>query len=109
MVRLPLNKDKVDVLDFDLGLSYRTALDTLYSMENKFDKKPEFKTAYQNFMEEYKCLNHMKSLGPFDKRETKGQNFLPHHGILQGSEKLRTVFNGSSKVKKVLLNDLLYA
>ena len=109
MVRLPLDKDKVDALDFDLGLSSRTALDTLYSMENKFDKKPEFMAAYQNFMEEYGSLNHMELLGPFDEKETKGRYFLPHHEVMQGSKKLRTVFNGSAKVQQVSLNDLLYA
>ena len=49
----------------------------------------------------------MKLLGTLDEEKTK--DFLPHHGVLHETKKLRTEFNGSAKIKQVSLNDLLYS
>ena len=107
VVRLPLKEDVLNSLGFPLGDSQHSALKTLHSMEKKFAKNHDFKEKYVNFMREYKALGHM-SLAPKSLVEDNNYYVLPHHGVMQGTKKLRTVFNGSSKVNGISLNDMLH-
>ena len=107
MVRLPFKK-RVEDLKVNLGDSYNIALKTLMSMERKFDKNPVLKEEYEKFMSEFERLGHMKLAPIQDVNSYSDCYFLPHHGVLQGSKKLRMVFNASAKVDGVSLNDLLH-
>ena len=106
VVRLPLKPNAIG-LNFHLGDSYSSALNALLSMERKFSKNPNFKEQYLSFMSEYRNLSHIHPAPQLTPRESQRWYFLPHHGVIQGAKKLRTVFNGSSKVNGVSLNDLL--
>ena len=95
----------------NLGLSesYYPALRMLKVMEERFKRDPKLKLAYSDFMNEYVNLEHMVAT----KFTTVDNHsfFLPHRGVWKESStttKLRTVFNGSARLKSgISLNDLL--
>ena len=75
---------------------------------------PDLKEAYHTFLKEYQDLGHMIPFAAFDGSFSPAKHyFLPHHGVWKLSSsitKLRTVFNGSLKVKSGnSLNDLPHA
>ena len=78
-------------------------------MEGPFRRDPKLKLAYSDFMNEYVTLERMIATEPtsIDSQFF----FLPHHGVWKEAStttKLRTVFNGSSRLKSgISLNDLL--
>ncbi len=56
----------------------------------------------------YKRLGHMILVSPLNAARQKFAFYLPHYGVLNSRNKLRTVFNGSAKVGGGLsLNDFL--
>lgn len=92
----------------DLGESYEKARGCLFSLERKFEKSPELRMTYCNFMKEYEDLGHMTKINPADKQAY----YIPHHGIFKNtnatSPKLRVVFNASSQTSSSRsLNDEL--
>ena len=69
--------------------------------------------AYQQFMNEYEKLDHMRVISPdFNNNKNDKIYYIPHHGIWQksdGNVKLRVVFNASrATTSDYSLNDLLY-
>ncbi|XP_065356376.1 uncharacterized protein LOC135950776 [Calliphora vicina] len=77
-----------------------TALSRLKSVEAKCSSKPDFGKLYQDFMEDYEKLGHMKRVGIYPRDLQPNGFFLPHHGILKensSTTKLRVVFDGSCK------------
>jgi hypothetical protein len=84
------------------------ALKRFYALERKFKTDSNFKTQYQNFMQEYISLNHMLLVE--DDNPNDGC-YLPHQGIIKftGTQtKFRVVFDGSAKSSNgTALNDHL--
>lgn len=108
VVKMPLKTDPIV-----LGESYHMAKQRLISLERKFDKNPQFKEKYLNFMREYEQLGHMTEINSAllaHDQDTLTKCFLPHHGVLRESStttKLRTVFDASAVTSSgYSLNDI---
>jgi len=109
IVNLPISENAKPI-----GDSLDAAVKRLKSIERKFQKNPEFKQQYTNFMLEYENLGHMRKVDPQNiKVQNTGQNifYLPHHGVLNKSSTttaLRVVFDGSCPSSSgTALNDIL--
>lgn len=91
-----------------LGDSKTVALKRFYSLERRFQREPELKENYVQFMREYIKLNHMTKLNSSNLNSP--HYFLPHHPIIKNSSsttKLRVVFDGSQKTDNgISLNDV---
>ncbi|XP_073967015.1 uncharacterized protein [Choristoneura fumiferana] len=88
VVRLPL----IDTPDC-LGNSYYMAKKRLLNLENRFQKQPELKERYNEFIDEYKQLGHLS-----ESQLLSSPNYLPHHPVVKEqseSTKLRVVFDAS--------------
>lgn len=97
----------------DSLLIYR-ARNMLFNLEKWFERDPNLKKAYKNCIQDYKTSNLMILHGSLPVKLNNCEGFfLPHHGVLKENStttKLRTVFNGSSKLLSgISLNDLLHA
>jgi len=78
--------------DAGLGESFDNALFRFQSLEKRLDSKPDLKTSYDAFMNEYEHLGHMRPLQPQDQTP---KYYIPHHGVQKDSSsttKFRTVF-----------------
>lgn len=105
VVDLPFKSDpKSDCL----GKSYEQAEKRLRSSQRRFSKNPEAKRLYDQNLNEYLELGHMRELDEGDIP----RNYLPHHPVVKESSsttKVRTVFDASAKTSNGLsLNDILY-
>lgn len=88
----------------EIGDSRPMALKRFHILESRFDREPEFKEQYVNFMREYQELGHMIKV---DHTLPKSEMtyYIPHHGIIT-SGKFKVVFDCSCKTnKKISLND----
>lgn len=96
IVTLPLKQGAI------LGESRAMALRRLYQLESRFERNPELKKKYVEFMSEYENLGHMKRA---DKLEMgKAHYYIPHHAV---EEKFRVVFDGSAETTNgISLNDI---
>ncbi|XP_073841572.1 uncharacterized protein [Musca autumnalis] len=79
--------------------------------EKSMSRNPELKSMYDEVMQEYLSLGHMK-LVESPKSNSAPCFYLPHHGVYKpesATTKLRVVFNGSCPTATgKSLNDLLY-
>lgn len=105
IVKLPM-KNKNDMPD--LGVSRKTAVATLLSLEEKFKKNSSLREQYKQFIHEFIELGHMRLV----KNDTAEMSYyLPHHCVIKESTttKLRVVFNASQKTNngKSLNDELL--
>lgn len=104
-VSLPL-KNNIE----SLGESRDSAIKRFIALERRFDKNPELKQSYINFMREYNSLKHMSKIDP-NKVEAYPIYYLPHHAVEKSDSlttKLRVVFDGSAKTASgISLNDTL--
>ncbi|CAG9132562.1 unnamed protein product [Plutella xylostella] len=81
-----------------LGDSYQQALTRFLSLERRFDRDPNFKNLYSQFMNEYIDMGHMTKNENFNPNTNTTGYFYPHHGILRESSlttRLRCVFDAS--------------
>ncbi|KAI8438475.1 hypothetical protein MSG28_010976 [Choristoneura fumiferana] len=88
VVRMPL----IDSPDC-LGSSYHMAKKRLLNLEKRFQKQPELKDNYNEFIDEYKQLGHLS-----ESQLISNPNYLPHHPVIKEqseSTKLRVVFDAS--------------
>ncbi|XP_062704324.1 uncharacterized protein LOC134286689 [Aedes albopictus] len=79
-------------------------------MEQRFQKDPELKKLYVEFINEYKSLNHCEPIDESQDPPNLVKYYLPHHAVLKpssSSTKLRVVFDASPKAKGPSLNDCL--
>lgn len=76
VVRLPLKRS---VIDF--GDSRTVALQSLKRLENRFLSNSVLKSAYSDFLKEYRDLDHLRPVGP--SSQSQRQFFLPHHGVIR--------------------------
>lgn len=99
---------KVDPNTHCLGDSREQADRRLRFSHRRFSKKPEAKKLYDQNLEEYLSLGHMKEL----EAGEIARNFLPHHPVVKESSsttKVRTVFDASARTTNgKSLNDILY-
>ncbi|XP_058826908.1 uncharacterized protein LOC131686914 [Topomyia yanbarensis] len=85
-----------------IGESKNTALRRLEQIERRFAKDANLRNHYNDFMQEYIKLGHMKVVGTSDEVH-KADNtvcYLPHHPVFKESSsttKIRVVFDGSAK------------
>ncbi|XP_063537617.1 uncharacterized protein LOC134747015 isoform X2 [Cydia strobilella] len=91
-----------------LGQSRHIAYRRFKTLESKFERNPEFKDKYVNFMREFEQAGHMIQLqdnydGPC--------NFLPHQAVFRDSPStpIRIVFDCSCRTDNgISLNDIQY-
>ncbi|XP_050294945.1 uncharacterized protein LOC126735061 [Anthonomus grandis grandis] len=88
------------------------ALKRFYSLEQKFDKNPEIKKLYIDFIKEYISLGHMSEIQPNQSIDSKYPcYYLPHHcgeKVDSTTTRLRVVFDASCVSSTGLsLNDTL--
>lgn len=88
VVKYPLLKN-----NFSMPPSRKNALQRFYQIEGRFNKHPELKTQYFEFMKEYLQLGHMELAS--DQYADGGKiNYLIHHPVFK-DDKIRIVFDGS--------------
>lgn len=90
-----------------LGNSRRNALAQQFHLERKFNRYPELRQQYSEFMNEYINMGHMVECSNSD---IENGYYLPHHAVFKESTttKLRVVFDGSRKTSSGLsLNDCM--
>ncbi|GJQ68458.1 hypothetical protein Trydic_g17036 [Trypoxylus dichotomus] len=73
---LPL-KDNVATLGDSLG----TAISRFELLEKRFERDPNFKEKYVEFIEEYERLNHMSQIDVSKDNTNTVKYYLPHHVI----------------------------
>lgn len=102
-VRLPFKSH----IKNQLGATNQLALAQFRNLEKKFEKNIQLKTDYQQFMNEYRDLNHMTP-----STYTTPEYYLPHHAVTKKgspSNKFRVVFNASAKSSSgTTLNDTMF-
>lgn len=92
VVRLPFASSPTVLCD-----TRQPAERMLTAMERRGDRDVRFGHLYHAFLTEYEDLNHMELMPR--SSELHARCYLPHHGVLRESTKLRVVFNGSQKSK----------
>ena len=111
VVRLPW-KDPKKLAKLPIGSSYFHAVRALKRLEANFANDAKLKVEYTKFMQEYLDLGHMTKAVSEEPSPSSDYFFLPHHGVWKessSSTKLRTVFNGSTKLSNdESLNDLFH-
>lgn len=93
----------------ELGDSRKTAVATLLQLERRFNKNPNLRNEYRNFINEYLALGHMER-APYNVNSDKLIHYFPHHCVFKESTTtmLRVVFSGSQKTSNgKSLNDQL--
>ena len=108
IVKLLTKQDKLD----KLGESKDIALKCFKSLEKRLIAQPRMYDEYKRFMDEYRCLNHMKEVTRSTMLSHGSPAFyLPYHAVQsETSFKFRVVFDGSCKTTTGLsLNDTLRA
>ncbi|XP_018393376.1 PREDICTED: uncharacterized protein LOC108772353 [Cyphomyrmex costatus] len=106
IVKLPLKEQLIA----KIGDSRDTALKRLQGMERRFQRAPNLKAQYVEFMNEYASLGHMK-VANIESDEDSTSFYLPHHCVFKTADKnskIRVVFDASCKSSTgVSLNDAL--
>lgn len=103
VVDLPFKREPTE----HLGESFAMAMRRYKSLQRRFEKDPQLKQKYDEVLEEYLTLNHMRLV----TNKPTHQCFLPHHAVVKESStttKVRTVFDASAKTSSgASLNDCL--
>lgn len=89
-----------------LGDSYYIARKRFISLERRFQRQPDIKSQYSEFIDEYEALGHLSVIA-----RPENAVFLPHHPVLKEqseSTKCRVVFDASCKTTSGFsLNDIM--
>lgn len=90
-----------------LGDSRKQARNQFLALEKRFNKNPEFKQLYSNFIQEYSNLGHLSEVSSVSDQSY----FIPHHAVWKPSSEssaIRVVFNGSARTSSSFsINDIL--
>lgn len=109
MVRLPF-KPKPDSTNF-IGNTHDIALRRFYSLEKRLNTNDLLKKEYEEYIQGYIDLNHIRPATVDEIIDTKNCYFMPHHAVWKESStstKLRVVFDASCKSNNGFsLNDRL--
>ncbi|XP_037815968.1 uncharacterized protein LOC119606507 [Lucilia sericata] len=96
----------------ELGNSRHVAMAQFLRNEKSLMKKPELKMEYDNVLQEYIDLGHMKPIKYNPNTPSNTHYYLPHHAVVKldrVTTKVRVVFNASSKTSNSnSLNDTLH-
>ncbi|XP_046808368.1 uncharacterized protein LOC124420202 [Lucilia cuprina] len=96
----------------ELGNSRHVAMAQFLRNEKSLIKKPELKMEYDNVLQEYIELGHMRHIKYNPNTSSNTHYYLPHHAVVKldrVTTKVRVVFNASSKTSNSnSLNDTLY-
>ncbi|XP_037826545.1 uncharacterized protein LOC119614493 [Lucilia sericata] len=96
----------------ELGNSRHVAMAQFLRNEKSLMKKPELKMEYDNVLQEYIDLGHMKPIKYNPNIPSNTHYYLPHHAVVKldrVTTKVRVVFNASSKTSNGnSLNDTLH-
>lgn len=83
-----------------LGNTRQMAEKRFRSLENRFEKNPELKRQYMDFLREYCELGHMRIQSEEEQQQPEDTRvFLPHHAVLRADStttKFRVVFDASA-------------
>jgi Pao retrotransposon peptidase/Putative peptidase (DUF1758) len=92
--------------------NYNSAYNQLLRSEKSLSKTPELKAQYDDFMREYRDLNHMSEAEASNDDPAAIVYYLPHHAVLKpdsSTTKVRVVFNASSQTASgVSFNDVQF-
>lgn len=102
VVSLPFKKGV-----FELGNTKKMAMAQYLQLERKFQREPELKILYMQYMNELIERGFLKKC---DQRSKDRVFYLPHHAVLKDSTttKVRPVYNASQKSSNgMALNDVL--
>lgn len=106
MVDLPFKQNPFSSNCF--GESYSIAKRRYECIQRRFTKEPELKIEYDQVLQEYVVLGHMKKATEYDKPFV----CLPHHPVIKESStttKVRVVFDASAKTTNgYSVNNRLY-
>ncbi|XP_059222185.1 uncharacterized protein LOC131996637 [Stomoxys calcitrans] len=95
-----------------IGESRNGSMAQFYKNEARLLRTPEFKAEYDDVLEEYVRLDHMRMVPPPCSRDSTRFYYLPHHAVIKPEStttKVRVVFNASSSTSNgTSLNDVLY-
>ncbi|XP_018315341.1 uncharacterized protein [Mycetomoellerius zeteki] len=101
VVRLPIKEHIIS----EIGRSRDIALKRLKNLEKRFDRDPNLRVQYTEFMNKYLTSAHMKVVDEHSDEVF----YLPHHCVFKGSgqsSKIRIVFDASCK-SNTGVNDVL--
>ncbi|XP_072159645.1 uncharacterized protein [Bemisia tabaci] len=94
-----------------LGDSKSLALQRLNGTERRFNKQPELKEKYSEFLKEYESLGHMGLVN--SENFGLARYYIPHHAVFRedsATTKVRVVFDGSQRSSSgIALNEILYS
>lgn len=104
-VKLPFKNQSVEY-----GNSRKKAIARLLQLERKFDKDENLRKKYQDFLNEYLEMGHMRKVSSTDYYH--GKYYIPHQPVIREDSlttKLRVVFDASSKSStNISLNDNMF-
>ena len=105
-VKLPFRED------MHLGESLTQAESRFKSLERRFDRNPDLRKRYSDFINEFISLDHMKVTAQEEINKPSNEvYYIPHHCVFKEDStttKLRVVFDGSAKTSNgVSLNESL--
>ncbi|XP_075157897.1 uncharacterized protein LOC142231164 [Haematobia irritans] len=111
IVSLPFRENFPNIVN--LGESRNNSLAQFYRNEARLLRTPALKSEYDNVLEEYLLLNHMRRVSIPNSSVSNGSlYYLPHHAVIKPEStttKVRVVFNASSATSNgTSLNDVLY-
>ncbi|XP_055543178.1 uncharacterized protein LOC129728750 [Wyeomyia smithii] len=105
VVRLPIRDEMLSALGESVGVTKRRLLNN----ERALSSKPQLRSEYSKFMDEYQTLGHMEKVVP---DYSIPHFFLPHHAVQKPDStttKTRVVFDASCRRSNNLsLNDICY-
>ncbi|XP_055542517.1 uncharacterized protein LOC129728126 [Wyeomyia smithii] len=105
VVRLPIRDEMLSALGESVGVAKRRLLNN----EKALSSKPQLRSEYSKFMDEYQTLGHMEKVVP---DYSIPHFFLPHHAVQKPDStttKTRVVFDASCRGSNNLsLNDICY-
>ncbi|XP_073838563.1 uncharacterized protein [Musca autumnalis] len=108
VVSLPLKTEIVGQVE--LGFSRANCLRQFLRNEASLLRKPQVKVVYDQVVNEYLALDHMRPVGAASTNTSVC--YLPHHPVINPDKqttKLRVVFNASNKTSNgKSLNDILH-
>lgn len=90
----------------ELGSTYDITVSRFFNLEHELSKDLEMYEQYQNCVQKYEKLDHLKIV------DRSGKYHIPHHAVVKGDTKkvkLRVISDASSKsTSGKSLNDLLH-
>ena len=105
IVRLPFKSSN---LEFPGSLEI--AKRAFSKLESRLSNNQTLNNSYFTFIDEYHYLKHLSIISNLSTFISDNKTFfIPHHGIIQHSDKFRSVFNGSMRCyNSVSLNEMLH-